>query len=338
MRMKYIDILRGIGIIIMVSGHIGFGGKFDRYIHTFHMPLFFLISGYLYNVPKEYSIYDIIINKMRKILVPYGFFIVINYTFWLALGLNKGNVIKPLIQCITYNTSGLPIAGALWFLTAIFWVELFYIIVDRSKLNRMFKAILLLVLPFCISIYQTINAIRLPLTLDISAVCLGFYHIGRTFREKEEKIKNFKVIKGIFNNVDNGWSVIIGLLLANAVIAFCTPYVNIKMRWYGLAPVFWINALMGVAAYYLLSIKLNCHVGRFCFLRDSIEKIGINSIVFLGLNQLAILLVEKFVKVDCKDGVINMVLDFCELWIVIILLQFVGICLNNEKLKFLIGK
>ena len=39
--MKYIDILRGIGIIIMVSGHIGFGGKFDRYIHTFHMPLFF---------------------------------------------------------------------------------------------------------------------------------------------------------------------------------------------------------------------------------------------------------------------------------------------------------
>ena len=29
-RMDYIDLYRAFGIILMVMGHIGFGGKFDR--------------------------------------------------------------------------------------------------------------------------------------------------------------------------------------------------------------------------------------------------------------------------------------------------------------------
>ena len=39
-RMDYIDIYRAFGIILMVMGHIGFGGKFDKFIHAFHMPMF----------------------------------------------------------------------------------------------------------------------------------------------------------------------------------------------------------------------------------------------------------------------------------------------------------
>ena len=45
-RIDTVDVLRAVGILIMVMGHVGFGGKFDRYIHSFHMPLFVLISGY----------------------------------------------------------------------------------------------------------------------------------------------------------------------------------------------------------------------------------------------------------------------------------------------------
>lgn len=46
-RLEYIDILKGIGIILMIMGHIGFGGIFDFYIHAFNMPLFFFVSGYM---------------------------------------------------------------------------------------------------------------------------------------------------------------------------------------------------------------------------------------------------------------------------------------------------
>lgn len=45
-RLDYIDIFRALGIILMVMGHIGFGSKFDKFIHAFHMPIFFWISGF----------------------------------------------------------------------------------------------------------------------------------------------------------------------------------------------------------------------------------------------------------------------------------------------------
>lgn len=42
-----IDILKAIGIVLMIMGHIGFGGIFDYWIHSFHMPMFFIMSGFL---------------------------------------------------------------------------------------------------------------------------------------------------------------------------------------------------------------------------------------------------------------------------------------------------
>lgn len=42
-----LDIMKGIGIILMVIGHSGCPPFLKNFIYTFHMPLFFMISGYL---------------------------------------------------------------------------------------------------------------------------------------------------------------------------------------------------------------------------------------------------------------------------------------------------
>lgn len=39
-----LDAMRGIGIVLMVVGHSGFGGT--SFIYLFHMALFFMLSGY----------------------------------------------------------------------------------------------------------------------------------------------------------------------------------------------------------------------------------------------------------------------------------------------------
>ena len=52
-RIEYIDIFRSFGIILMIMGHIGYGDTFDFFIHAFHMPMFFFISGYFYQSYKE---------------------------------------------------------------------------------------------------------------------------------------------------------------------------------------------------------------------------------------------------------------------------------------------
>lgn len=45
-RQNWIDFAKGIGIILVVWAHTG--GSFHEYIAQFHMPLFFFVSGFLY--------------------------------------------------------------------------------------------------------------------------------------------------------------------------------------------------------------------------------------------------------------------------------------------------
>lgn len=47
-RIDYLDIAKGIGIILVLVGHISKNDEINRFLYLFHMPLFFIISGMLY--------------------------------------------------------------------------------------------------------------------------------------------------------------------------------------------------------------------------------------------------------------------------------------------------
>ena len=46
-RIEWIDIARGIGIILVILGHIGIG-KIGKFIYSFHIPLFFFFIRILF--------------------------------------------------------------------------------------------------------------------------------------------------------------------------------------------------------------------------------------------------------------------------------------------------
>ena len=46
-RLDWIDVARGIGIVAVVVGHVWTRGGVRDFVYAFHMPLFFLLSGYL---------------------------------------------------------------------------------------------------------------------------------------------------------------------------------------------------------------------------------------------------------------------------------------------------
>ena len=54
-RCDYIDILRCFSIVVMIMGHVYFGNVFNKIIHSFHMPIWFVISGYFFNSDKDYK-------------------------------------------------------------------------------------------------------------------------------------------------------------------------------------------------------------------------------------------------------------------------------------------
>ena len=79
-RMHYIDVAKGIGIILVVIGHLCPSGTWDvmpitnisltKWIYSFHMPLFYVISGYtgkkrILKHPKDFC------KWIEKIIVNY---------------------------------------------------------------------------------------------------------------------------------------------------------------------------------------------------------------------------------------------------------------------------
>lgn len=75
-RDRQIDVLRTWGIILVIAGHSG--SPFSTYIYTFHMPLFFFISGYLHFHRKEKPWGTFIRDKVKSLLIPYVVFWAVN--------------------------------------------------------------------------------------------------------------------------------------------------------------------------------------------------------------------------------------------------------------------
>lgn len=59
-----IDIIKGIGIILMVGGHCGM--SFTHFIYLFHMAIFFMASGYCFNASNSEIMQDVLSFVKRK--------------------------------------------------------------------------------------------------------------------------------------------------------------------------------------------------------------------------------------------------------------------------------
>lgn len=70
-RNSAIDILKGIGIILVVIGHSGCPIIIREFIYSFHMPLFFIASGYFFNETCIENKMGYTYRKIKGIYFPY---------------------------------------------------------------------------------------------------------------------------------------------------------------------------------------------------------------------------------------------------------------------------
>lgn len=73
-RLEWVDVARGIGIIAVVVGHAWTGGAVHAAMYSFHMPLFFLLSGILSRpLPPGHFLWRQLVGQMR----PYALFLLL---------------------------------------------------------------------------------------------------------------------------------------------------------------------------------------------------------------------------------------------------------------------
>ncbi len=69
-RNQWMDVAKGITILLMVLGHTAIPKSLSNFIYSFHMPLFFIASGWMTNWEK-YSVYEFTIKKVKSLAVPF---------------------------------------------------------------------------------------------------------------------------------------------------------------------------------------------------------------------------------------------------------------------------
>lgn len=72
--LPWVDTTRGIGVLLVIIGHMLYGSPdFDplnQFIYSFHVPLFFVISGYVHTRNENKSVRCLIWLKAKRLLVP----------------------------------------------------------------------------------------------------------------------------------------------------------------------------------------------------------------------------------------------------------------------------
>lgn len=134
-RNMYIDVIKAISILLVVVGHcIQYGAGIEYlqsgvflyhrafiFIYSFHMPLFMLISGYLFALScKNKSSKQLLINKVKQLLVPlfcWSFVSLFVQMIKIAVGASAQEITF-LWMCQTVNAS---FWGGPWFLWALWW-------------------------------------------------------------------------------------------------------------------------------------------------------------------------------------------------------------------------
>ena len=72
-RIVWVDQLRGLAFFFVVLGHLPVDKTFKSWIYSFHMPIFFFITGFNYNIEKlaRTKPLDYLKKLCLRLLVPY---------------------------------------------------------------------------------------------------------------------------------------------------------------------------------------------------------------------------------------------------------------------------
>lgn len=108
-RVTYIDVAKGMAICLMVLGHSSIPSSLSNFIWAFHMPLFFIASGFTTNWERD-TFMSFVKKKVRGLLLPF---------------LIYSGVVMGVESMAGWNTlSNLLLRGwegyALWFIPVLF--------------------------------------------------------------------------------------------------------------------------------------------------------------------------------------------------------------------------
>mgnify|MGYP003299353383 CR=1 FL=1 len=200
-RIKWIDTAKGIGILLVIIGHTVEDYTIPEFltrglIYSFHMPLFFILSGITFRQPENYKYFWNNTRKsFKRLITP----VLIVFSIQSIIGLNRitsqdiglvdyvVNRIRTLIYSsgVAIHSINVEALGMTWFLVALFLSKLLYSLIGLIIKNKYMK---LLTIIICNLIGVIISEhYYLPLVLDLVLVIQLYLDIGVRLQKVDMK-------------------------------------------------------------------------------------------------------------------------------------------------------
>lgn len=178
-RIEYIDIAKGLGIILVIIGHSHCPEEIRKFIYFFHMPFFFFISGFLISRARRF--HEFLIDRIRYILVPYYLLAFISIVFSFFISRHYGNNLDVTNAILNVFKMGFGMKadletiynGPLWFLPCLFYVQVFGYLILKIE-NDLTKMLIVIIL----SVSGILLPAASPIGLGGALIALSFWFIG----------------------------------------------------------------------------------------------------------------------------------------------------------------
>lgn len=286
-RIAYLDIAKGIGILLVVLAHSDLAlisPYLHRFIYSFHVPLFFFLSGYFFNAQIPFGTF--VRKRFNAVLKPYLFTIFLIYLVTISFtNMSFGTMLGRFAKSM-YATGEYIEWIPLWFLPSLFLTSLFSYFFYRLVLfhisNRNIRWLILLGLqavgvifvdafyPFTIAFLgKEYELYGLPYSLDLVLLSGFFYMLGSEIRQIS-----------LDNALSKKWFLLLtgaGLILLNAAFS---QRVDISARVFESFPINTAEAILGILFTLALSKQIELTATRLASTLGYIGKTSLFILIF----------------------------------------------------------
>lgn len=241
-RINYLDIVKGIAIILMVIGHIiPSKSIINSIIYSFHMPLFIIVSGYFY---KEKNLREILQKMIKQFWLPY--IISIIFVYLIKSIINNNFDIIFLLKYTLLGVSkkklfSLSELGALWYIPFFIVINILFWIIKKISKNNDLKLLFLVAICFFLGLILGYKKIYLPWSIDVAMTCILFYYIGYILNKYN--LLNYIIYNKIF----------IACMLFVYLLTFNFGNIEIAIRKYPFGLICFMNSISGCMIIFLIS-------------------------------------------------------------------------------------
>lgn len=286
-RIPWLDIAKAIAIVLMVLGHSSIPKPMSNFIWSFHMPLFFIASGWTTNWGK-YGFGDFAKSKLESLCLPFAIYSCI--VMYLMITVN----LRDPLDVLCRGWEGY----ALWFIPVLFGALILAKLILSVKV--LYIQTLLWMSTVLVGGLLSYYNIQLPWTLCSVPYACFLLILGSKAKQYQDYI-----------SAPRWWILIVGFLVA----AIVSHFYRLDIAWNSITPVtiLTLGACAGTAMMFTFS---SCIEKYTKYTSRVLQEVGKETYLILAFSQITIVLLNHYF-------IFNSAIKYAILLVVLVTLKYI---------------